>query len=105
MKRLILTFLILAFAVSVHAEPDKWLIDGNGKRATIIKQDRWESDKYQILDSSGKQIGTIEQDRWEPDKWNIIRDGKHTGVIEKDRWEPDRWNVENIDSVKKSGIN
>ena len=69
MKRLILTLLILAFAVSVHAqEPVLLLKDGYR-----IEQDRWEPEtRRNIIDNNGQEVGHVERDRWEPEKkWNI----------------------------------
>ncbi len=47
-KRLILAFLILAFAVSVHAEPDRY-----------IKPDPLRPDSYQIFNNKGEQTGAL----------------------------------------------
>ena len=76
MKQTTIALLILAFAVSVHAEPDRY-----------IKPDPWEANTYQIYNRDGKQTGTIKRDHWEPDKWNVDRAGKHTKTIKQDPWE------------------
>ena len=94
MKRLVLAFLILAFAVSVHAdEPVLLLKDGY-----TIERDRWQPEKRRnIIDNNGQEVGYIERDRWEPKKkWNIYTNDsvKKKGTVQRDRWQPEKWNVE-----------
>ena len=85
----------MAFAVSVHAEP-----------ARYIKPDPYSPNEYRIFNRDGKQTGVIKQERWEPGKLNVNRDGKQTGTIKKDRWEPDTYQIldtsgEQMGTVKK----
>ena len=76
MKRLILSILILAFAVTVHADPigtikrdpvrfyEKSYIvrDAQGAESGLIKPDYLRPGEYRILDSTGEQTGKIKKD-------------------------------------------
>ena len=76
MKRLILSILILTFAVSVHA-------DSIG----TIKQDpvRFYEESYLIRDVNGKNVGVIRPDYLRPGEYRIFDSaGDQTGQIKKD---------------------
>ena len=104
MKRLILSLIILAFAVSAHAdEPVLLLKDGYR-----IEQDRWEPDRKNIVNQNGKEVGHVKRDRWEKDKWNIYTNDsvKKKGTVQRDHWQPEKWNVDrngkHVKTLKKA---
>ncbi len=76
MKRLILSILILAFAVTVHADPT----------ATIRRDPvRFYEESYIIRDAKGEEVGTIRPDYLRPGEYRFLDStGEQTGRIKKD---------------------
>ena len=87
MKRLILSILMLAFAVTAHADPI-----GTITRDAI----RFYEEAFLIQDADGKEIGSIRPDYLRPGEYRILdRMGKQTGWIKKDLIREGQYIIEN----------
>jgi hypothetical protein len=87
-RRLILPILILAFAVTAHADPI-----GTITRDAI----RFYEKSYLIRDADGKAVGSIRPDYLRPGEYRILdRMGKQTGRIKKDPIREGQYIIEKV---------
>ena len=88
MKRLILSILILAFAVTVHTDPI----------GTITRDPvRFYENSYIIRDADGKEVGAIRPDYLRPGEFRLLdSSGEQTGQIKKDAIREGEYIIENV---------
>lgn len=85
-KRLIMIFLILSFAVTAFADP----------KATISYNFvRFSEKSYLIIDKNGREIGVIRPNYLQPGEYRILdAEGEQTGRIKRDRIRKDGYIIE-----------